>query len=171
MQDRSNGFSPTPSADEEEISLKPGDTIGPTHTCFDDALEYLTFQAQHHLARALRTLTLVHAVCRVPEDHPKAGERFAHAWVEERKPTGDVVWQAGIIPSGQKVYYARERSSFYAFFRVEDATRYTPAQAARENERTLSYGPWVERYKALCRDAADRAEPLNIEITEKARGR
>lgn len=79
----------------------------PTGTCFDDALDFLSFRMkQDGVERAMRSLVLVHGICLVPEGHLKAGTRFAHAWVEETRPDGEVLaWQDGYA-EGLRVSYA-----------------------------------------------------------------
>lgn len=123
-----------------------GTIIHPTGTCFDDALDFL--------AEALRIdpradLVLVHGICTHP-DGPRAGTRYAHAWVEE----GEDLWQTGII-DGERRTYCCERAEFYGLLKIVDTTRYTPRQADRENRRSNHYGPWVKRYAALCKPKAE----------------
>ncbi|MET0405270.1 MAG: hypothetical protein ABW123_22840 [Cystobacter sp.] len=130
--------------------------IRPTHTCFDDALEYLGWRAKEtpEQLREVGRFFLVHAICLVPEGKRK-GEPFAHAWVEERismvGPPGYewVVWQDGFL-NDERITYGCPAEVFRAAMQVVEETRYTPRQAHEENARTMTFGPWVERYKALC---------------------
>jgi hypothetical protein len=138
--------------------MNPGDEILPTHSCFDDAIEYLTAriagdQAIRANPGALVTdppLILVHAICVVHEGHEKAGQPFAHAWVEERLADGSwVAWQAGIL-RGKRIEFSMPRSELEQKFRPQVTTRYTPMAAFMKNLQTKSFGPWDQRYQALC---------------------
>ena len=126
-------------------------TIHPTHTCFDDALDYLQQRIKQngHRIEGLR-LVLIHAICIVPEG-PDAGERFSHAWVEEDLDNHEAaVWQQGFY-NGQRIIYASTRASVYETLRVVRTWGYSPEAAWEENNRTATYGPWVPELQALCR--------------------
>jgi hypothetical protein len=60
------------------------------------------------------------------------------------------VWQGGIYES-ERIFYAQDRAEFFKRMRVQESTRYTVREAVAENYRTNHYGPWVEKYAALCR--------------------
>lgn len=124
--------------------------ILPTHTCFDDALDYLG-----HLATrkdpTLRRHVLVHGICTVNKAQAvdaTDGEPFAHAWVEYR---GQVI-QGGIL-AGAKVWWSSSIDDFHETLNVLESTRYTVEEASAENMRTGHYGPWVEKYEELTRTA------------------
>ena len=123
-----------------------GLAIQPTHEAFDDALDYLAV-----LVEADRTLVdsgslfLVHAIALVP-DGPNAGKPFSHAWVE----LGEKVCLGGLL-DGVRVFYSVPLAEFYEKMRVQESTRYTVREAVAENYRTNHYGPWLEKYRALCR--------------------
>jgi hypothetical protein len=119
--------------------------IRPTHTCFDDALEFFAerLKAKPALAKA-NGFVLVHGVLLAPSG-PHEGEPFAHAWVEE---AGEV-WNSGLL-EGQLIYYAVDRDEWYREMRLQDSTRYSPRAAWEANERSGHNGPWEERYRALC---------------------
>lgn len=125
----------------------------PTHSCFDDAMEFLEHRVKLEpgLARA-RSLVLVHAICLAP-DGPQKGTPFAHAWVEELM-AGSVaewfVWESGLL-DGKRSTFAVTRESHRAGLQVQDETRYTLHDVLRENTRTGTFGPWEEKYRALCR--------------------
>lgn len=130
-----------------------GDGILPTHTCFDDALDFIVFCTTGNQALVhARWLKLVHAICLIPRGVAGEGEPWAHAWVETTHPNRlELVWQRGIrAMDGERVYVPRLREVFYKEVRPQDVTRYSPAEADRENARTLSFGPWVPRYRELC---------------------
>lgn len=116
----------------------------PTHTCFDDALDYCTHRLKMD-RRAATKLTLVHGILMVP-DGPKKGTLFAHAWVEERNQ----VWQDGFLEDGTRVTWSMDRKEFAEKMGLQKETRYTLRQARRENLRTMTYGPWLPEYQALC---------------------
>ncbi len=120
-----------------------GLTIYPTHTCFDDALEYIAeivkrnvflIDSDQHF--------LVHGILLSPDFGA-----YSHAWVEE----GDFVWFGGII-EGQKGYCQVARNEFYEEMQVQEVTKYSIRKARRENLRTGHYGPWLDKYRQLTRD-------------------
>lgn len=121
--------------------------ILPTHTCFDDALEYLAARtkADPRLAHG-RRLLLVHGIAVIPEGQPDAGELFAHAWVED----AGYCLTMGLL-DGVRVLVRHERADFYRRLRIQQTTTYTVRQAWRENVRSATYGPWKPEYEALCR--------------------
>lgn len=128
-----------------------GQTIFPTNTCFDDTLDFIDALYFSGVPKqALRNLFVVHAICLWPGHQPgtehRAGERFAHGWIER----GKFVIQCGIIDEERR-WYALERESFYQHMRVQRMTRYSTEEALRENFRTNSYGPWLPEYLALCK--------------------
>lgn len=117
----------------------------PTHTCFDDALDMMASFLDHD-PRSVERLLLVHAICLVPEG-PDKDQPFAHAWLED----GEEAWQAGFL-DGVKVQFACRVADMVTELRVQHATKYTARQARDENHRSGHYGPWVEKYRALCRN-------------------
>lgn len=121
--------------------------IHPTDTCFDDMMEALEMRvlADPTLKDDARLL-LVHAIVLQP-DGPERDKPFAHAWLEE----GERMWQSGIL-DGEKILFSCDKEPALAELRVQDATRYTIREAAAENRRTVSLGPWEERYEALCKE-------------------
>lgn len=131
--------------------------ILPTHSCFDDALDYLSWRVKRD-KRCIHTLFLVHAICLAPEGRKK-DTPFAHAWVEEEVEGLWVAWQDGFL-RGQRITYSCDRDALVASLRVQEFTRYTVKQAAEENRRTGRYGPWLPQYEALCGDGtSERFEP------------
>jgi len=153
-------------ADPRRDMLSLFDTcIFPTHTCFDDALDYLALRLRQD-RRAAAKLTLVHGILLVPEG-PKVGTPFAHGWVEEALPGGVVVWQDGFIDLGgfevplaggtlraerdlARVTYSTPAVDWREKMRLQKDTRYTVRQAIAENRRSNNFGPWVDEYRALC---------------------
>jgi len=124
-------------------------TILPTHTCFDDALDYIGEVVKTDPDWAIDRLTLVHAICLAPAG-PTKDRPFAHAWVEEKRDDcTTAVIQSGLL-EGDKIYYVWSPEQLAEVLRPQDVTRYTVEQAWRENERTCHYGPWKPDYAALC---------------------
>jgi hypothetical protein len=118
--------------------------VFPTHTCFDDALDYLAHRLKQNRRDAKR-LVLVHGILLAPEG-AKKDQPFAHAWVEE----SDRVWQDGLLEDGRRVTWAMSVAEFREKMRPQKETRYTVREAVAENLRTNHFGPWVEEYRALC---------------------
>lgn len=124
---------------------RTGATIFPTHTCFDDSLDFIAENLRLK-PELLHEFTLAHGICLAP-DGPKKGEAFAHAWVEQ----GPEVWQSGIL-NGEKIFYSMARAEFEEALKVQSVTRYTVREAAEQNRIHGTYGPWERRYKTLCND-------------------
>ena len=118
-------------------------TVLPTHTCFDDALEIIeSIIKAHPDAAHTDEFVLVHAIV-----HPE-GEDFAHAWVESRE--GIVFWK-GIV-DGEKVILGSPSLEFRSGWKPVEWTAYTPREAAEQNARWGTFGPWEMKYLRLCRD-------------------
>lgn len=118
-------------------------TIYPTHTCFDDALDLLTelIKANPKIVRTNEIL-LVHGICFAPE----LGE-YSHAWLEM---DGEYVLWVGIL-KGQRQEFKSSIKSYYEHFNVIETTKYTPRQAWEKNNEFVTYGPWEEKYLKLVR--------------------
>lgn len=125
--------------------------LHPTNHCFDDALDfidaacradgYVIFRVGADGAVTSDRLTLVHGICLAPPTF----ERYAHGWVEE----GADVWDAGLL-DGVRVYLRMPQAEFYAYRQVQETTKYTVIEALRLNWASNHYGPWEEKYRALC---------------------
>lgn len=129
--------------------------IEPTHTCFDDAVEFFEIlrldepEVREYARTALR---LVHGVCM-----GSSGERYVHAWVEERVSDdpdraewpSEVVWQGMKYGAGKKGWFAVPSEWFYATYQVQDRELYTVQRFAMLNLTTGHYGPWNPRYLAM----------------------
>ena len=119
--------------------------IYPTYTCFDDALDLLAEAVKANPdAVDSGELRLVHGICLSP-----SGEKYSHAWVES---FGMHVWFMGIL-NGERATFACSRIEYYEDARVQETTKYTPREAWALNYEHENYGPWIERYKKLCKDA------------------
>jgi hypothetical protein len=118
--------------------------IYPTHECFNDALDFISdvlIQNPDDREALVEELLLVHGICLAPDGQP-----YAHAWVQD----GDRCIFCGIL-DGTRGYFAASRDEYYAEMRVQDVTRYPVHEALRHNRRTRHYGPWLPKYRALCR--------------------
>lgn len=123
--------------------------LRPTNHCFDDALDYLELALRLGGPAALERHVLVHGVCLMPGNATTPHEPFAHAWVE--RDDGMVV-QAGMA-EGVRVFYEMPALHFAVLFRPQRFTKYTVDEAWKENERSGTFGPWLEEYQALTRNA------------------
>lgn len=126
-------------------------TIMPTHSCFDDAIDFIAWRVKEDPSARDR-LILVHAICLAPEG-PKKDSPFAHAWVL----AGDRAYQDGFI-DGQRITYSCDAAALEQSLRIQAATRYTVDQAMEENRRSGTYGPWKPEYIALARRADEAPE-------------
>lgn len=130
--------------------------IRPTHSCFDDALDYIGHRVTENPGLAHgTTLRLVHGIAIVISDVADGlvhGEPFAHAWVEEdvADQAEPIVWQVGIL-DGARVLFAMPRSAFDRTLKIQASTAYTCREIWIENRRSGTYGPWRPEYLALCR--------------------
>lgn len=117
----------------------------PTHSCFDDAFEFINdaiMLSQEPLrTEHINSLILVHGICLLSNGAP-----YAHAWVER---SGQCIFK-GIL-EGEASYFAGEQKEFYDEHKVQETTKYTVIEAAKENKRTGHLGPWVQRYRELCK--------------------
>jgi len=139
----------------------------PTRSCFDDAMGLLEQLVKEDPARARGTaVRLVHGILLGPDEPAEvragvdgvvpAGEPFAHAWVEEDRPDGTLVWTSGLREADRRLVYAAiPREEFLRSMRVQHQTSYTCLEVWCENTRTGHYGPWRPMYRALCRQTPD----------------
>lgn len=118
----------------------------PTSKCFDNAMDYL-----EHIARTepdrIRDLSfrLVHAIIQ-PKGHR---EPYAHAWVEETRDGKTTCIEGRYlkwIGGTELVYRVVDREEFHAEAGVIDSTAYTMRELLDHNRRTMSYGPWEQKY-------------------------
>jgi len=119
----------------------PLTTIFPTFQCFNDSMEFID-----HVFRLcpekIDDVVLVHAICVSTN-----GREFAHSWVEDTKDQLAIF--SGVF-MGDKIYFAAPLEEFLKTYAVKESTRYTPEEALQNNLRTINYGPWEEKYEALC---------------------
>lgn len=121
-----------------------GMTIHPTHTCFDDAADMLDqiILQDFSVARS-EDILLVHGIC-----HPPTFREYSHAWLEQDRR---YALFTGIV-DGERQEFKTCIEDFYKYFFVKETTKYTPMEALRENRRHVTYGPWLDKYKILCKD-------------------
>lgn len=128
--------------------MKTETTVYPTHTCFDDAMEFVNQAViEHGFDKAFDTFFLCHGICAMPD-----GRLFAHAWVVEldRAAKQDYVWFSGVW-RGQKIFGKVCKADFYNELVVtSDVTQYDMLRVCNENVKHGTFGPWEERYLALC---------------------
>jgi hypothetical protein len=122
------------------------ETIGPTHECFDDLVDFLNDLAERGAPReVLMKYTVVHGICLMPPN----GEPYAHGWLE----CDGFAIQAGIY-RGERIYFRVRVEEYRAARFVWDETRYTLDEVLEldslEGEARLP--PYRPEYKALCND-------------------
>lgn len=126
-----------------------GKPLWPTQTCFDDALDFITFQISSlKLTLATCPFILVHGVVTYAGLGP-----FPHAWVEEpnkRAPGEALVWQGayrnGVPP---RIFYPMRFAEFSRLYQVHKRIAYTCVEADKLNEKHLNFGPWDEELRAM----------------------
>lgn len=120
--------------------MDPKTTIFPTFECFTEALELVAYLSR--IPDVINYITLVHGICLAEN-----GREFAHAWVEDSND--ETVIFCGVY-MGKKVYLSAPFKNYFETFKVKETTRYTVPEALWRNLETVSYGPWEDKYKALC---------------------
>ena len=119
----------------------------PTHTCFDDAFEFINDVIINNLKmldQLKEELVLVHAICKMPAD----GRLYAHAWVEDKKKKQCIF--KGIV-NGKADYFGADMKEYHEHIMPQEITLYTVMQAVIENRKNGTLGPWKQEYKKLCR--------------------
>lgn len=145
--------------------------IYPTHTCFDDALDFidaLISGADTNILFPSNQNKFVFHLCDVWLVHGLilwSGKRFSHAWVK----SADLIIQAGFFDMKAssirfKSYFALPKESFIEEFNPEDMTEYSIPDAIRMNYRYGHYGPWEEKYLSHCLGGSDERKPGNKNI-------
>lgn len=114
----------------------------PTGKCFDDALDYLEFLVKEDPSRAHTTeYQLAHGIL-------DSGEYlYSHAWIETKESVID-----GRILNDEKVMAEYDKTGFYIEMKVVERTLYTVKEACELNYISGHYGPWIEKYRKLCRN-------------------
>ena len=120
-------------------------TLLPTHSCFDDMLDYFHSLAAHGRQDAHR---LVHGIVLYE------GREMSHAWILKN---GVEVLQT-FMKDGQKVLVGMPLKAFLATATPIAETRYTWEEAKEQNRVHGTLGPWVERYLILCRNYKEDVE-------------
>lgn len=119
----------------------PNNIIYPTHSCFDDAMEFVDYVAREFKGEDV-PIQLVHGLMTGDDGQP-----HAHAWVEETNMKLAVF--AG-MHKGEKVYFYTPIDQFYAGYKITETTKYSVIEALENNLRTIHFGPWEPKYVALC---------------------
>ncbi len=116
-------------------------TIYPTGTCFDDALDFI-------MRERPKEYLLVHGICTADD-----GDDYAHAWVEAVDQKTAIGFGLAEV-DGKKVEigYEVDIEEFYERMRVSEKTKYGFWDMVRENHAKGTYGPWEEKYLKLCKD-------------------
>jgi hypothetical protein len=123
---------------------EPGtnNTVYPTYSCFDDALEFIDYVACEYKDEDTSMVTLVHGLMTGDD-----GEPHAHAWVEDS--TTNLAVFAGIL-KGEKIYFYAPIDQFRKCYKITDTTQYTIREALLKNLEHQHFGPWEPKYVALC---------------------
>ena len=133
--------------DASNLSSFAGETLRPTGTCFDDALDLLQSYSIGSPVEHLTHLRLVHGILT-----DEVGCEFSHAWVEDLD-ADEAIFCA--LRDEERIYVSVPRMEYRKGFRVREATSYTVEQAWNENAKSGHYGPWQDRYQSLCRARRD----------------
>lgn len=113
--------------------------LEPTHTCFDDALDFLNLMVLANRVK-LEEWRLVHALCRFE------GQLYAHAWCERN---GETVMAAYVI-DGKHTYVETDRAGHYEIFQPVEVWSYSVREAAGLNLRHGHFGPWEPELRKHC---------------------
>lgn len=127
------------------MEVKRQYSIYPTHTCFDDSLDFIVQVLIHNpddREYLIASLRLVHGICA-----PRCVYPYAHAWVEHE----ELCIFRGIL-RGEYQYFATPHVEYYATMCVQETTKYTVHEARTLNRRFNTYGPWIDKYIACCRN-------------------
>jgi hypothetical protein len=137
-------------------------TIYPTHTCFDDAMDFLETtikEGKHPREYIVNNLVTVHAICIMPD-----GTKYAHAWIEEGdscifKGRGECLIDGKM--EHLEGYMWADKKEFYAYYNVQETTHYSLEQVWKENKKHATTGPWIDKYKKLCSTSRKMQIPLD----------
>ena len=125
---------------------EPGanNTVYPTYSCFDDALEFIDYVACEYKDEDTSMITLMHGLMTGDDGAP-----HAHAWVEDASTQTAIF--AGLW-KGDKIYFYSPIDQFRQGYKITDTTRYTIKEALLKNLEHQHFGPWEPKYVALCGD-------------------
>jgi hypothetical protein len=129
---------------------KAGNTIKPTGTCFDDAIDFIQIQVKDKNPAWRMRLKLGHGICLNENDN---NAPFAHAWVEL---DGEEVIQDGWLGE-ERCTFSVSKEEFYKAYQVQEFTLYSLREMALENLIHGHFGPWKPEYHALTRNSNKRA--------------
>lgn len=119
------------------------DSLYPTHTCFDDAIEIIEFFCKSNPALIkMESISLIHAVI-----HPPKYDIHAHAWIEWH--FRNAIFQKNVY-QGEKIITEFHRDTYWQNSRVLIYRKYSMKDVARLNKESGTYGPWDEVFKKYC---------------------
>jgi hypothetical protein len=125
-------------------------TIYPTHTCFDDAIDLMCELLKVN-PKSRNVLRVVHAICRAPDGH-----LYAHAWLLDTESQWALFTG---IQEGERRHFVAPVDEFERDHEVQESVQYTPAEVVKQNFESGHYGPWIEKYRELCHK---KGEPHRI---------
>lgn len=123
------------------------DSVYPTHTCFDDAIEFIEIQIRENKIKDLedKHYLLCHGIMN-PRENNLENKEIAHAWVEHNND----VWFAGIY-KGEKMWVCVDKREYYNESNILDVTCYNIKELYEFNTKFKTYGPWKTDYLNLCK--------------------
>lgn len=153
---------------DEAIQHDGEATIYPTHTCFDDAVDYINHLCTTNpqdIRKINADYRICHGICLCEDNTP-----YAHCWLEYRNSVID-----GGIYKGEKVAVRSPKHEFYKRTRPQKICRYTIKKSIELEKKIYGYcGPWDEEIRALCKDIKEKANAqkrvdhfYNLQATER----
>lgn len=139
----------------DKTNIESSLSILPTHTCFDDCLDYienLIKQPNSNKLAIIRRYQVVHGIYQITElenDLNTKGRPFAHGWVFDKVDKAAI--QDGYL-NGERLTYGISTKDFYSLFKIIDETRYNLNEVYRLNVLHNNFGPWKQKYINLCAD-------------------
>lgn len=118
----------------------------PTKTCFDDVVEWITFQS--HFTDQLDQYKIVHGICVLTEKECQGGPReYSHAWIE--RPHKNEAIDFGINTDDNEKYgILMDIDKHDEYYGMKEKTIYT----IKEARVFKGSGPWKKKYLMLCGD-------------------
>lgn len=123
--------------------------IGPTGKCFDHALdEFQRLVKEDSKRKWNNEYLLAHGIL----TH-ESGKLYSHAWLEHK---GLECVDFGIMLEGKYkgklCMFTVDKPEYYRGHNVVDVTLYTWDEAWRWNVIMNNFGPWLPKYRELCRN-------------------
>lgn len=142
---------------QQNISSKQleNSNLYPTNECFDDAVHFCFERMKKDKSLIFSNkMKVVHGILIM-----ESGKPYSHAWVE----MDGVVYHTGIL-QGEKCVMGFDRKEYYREMRVQECTRYTILEAAAMEKKHGYPGPWIEKYRKLCRDYLDEQKRIQQNV-------